>query len=247
VARGMSAPPGVGEIHISPPCASWDIVDTHALGFDAARRLFTHAPRTRPPVRDVAITAPKKPAVRAPVFVPDSSARWSHLRLPHACPEEPRSKPARLWTLAHRGVMLAWDNTPRRGKAAHIAHGATPRRTEPGSNKVLEAGDGVQPRQESLGFRLKPGWSVWCDGARRHEPRLHLEPGFLDCDARMALHAVQEGRWADGRRARMRPDRSAGNLVWGERAIGSSRSMVWRFVTVHGGWRSRASWVPGEK
>ncbi len=66
-----------------------------------------------------------------------------------------------------RGVMVSWDNTPRRGKTAHIFHNADPAAYEQWLRGVFavahEASDPYPP------FVFLNAWNEWAEGA-------HLEP-----------------------------------------------------------------------
>ena len=80
----------------------------------------------------------------------------------------------------HRGVMVGWDNTPRVGRRAHIAHDATP---EVYRRWLAQAADLV--RSETTGetqLIFINAWNEWGEGC-------HLEPdqrfglGWLDATA----------------------------------------------------------------
>ncbi len=166
---------GVGEIHLAA-VRFWDIVDTHALGFDAAVDFPPHQIQVRDLTREV------------PGLVPGFEGLIYDYR--HAAQKNLEKRGHGYGKLAHRGVMLAWDNTARRGKAAHIAHGATPEAYRAWIEGVLEQEMEFSREPESLVFLN--AWNEWGEGATL-EPDQHFGTGFLEA-TRDALHAVQE-RW----------------------------------------------------
>jgi hypothetical protein len=77
----------------------------------------------------------------------------------------------------HRGLMLAWDNTARRGASAHIAHGATPELYRRWLTGIIEQEMAHNPASESLVF--VNAWNEWAEGATL-EPDTQFGTGFLE-------------------------------------------------------------------
>jgi lipopolysaccharide biosynthesis protein len=164
---------GLGEIHL---CAVrfWDIVDVQALGFDAAIDFPPHHIQVRDVSREVRGLAPDFDGL---LYDYQHAARENL-----ATCGQGYEKPA------HRGVMLAWDNTARRGSSAHIAHGASPDAYGEWLRGVLEQEMAHNPREESLVFIN--AWNEWGEGATL-EPDQHFGLGFLEA-TRDALRDIVE-------------------------------------------------------
>jgi lipopolysaccharide biosynthesis protein len=170
---------GLGEIHRAS-VRFWDALDARALGFDAAVDFPPH----HIAVRNLTAEMPGlAPGFEGLVYDYE-----------HAVRENLASRGHGYDQLAHRGVMLAWDNTARRGLQAHIAHGATPEIYRTWIEGVLEQEMELASAPESLVFIN--AWNEWGEGATL-EPDLHFGHGFLEA-TRDALRSVQE-RWG-GRR-----------------------------------------------
>lgn len=164
---------GVGEIHL---CAVrfYDIVDVHTLGFDAAIDFPPHHLN----VEDVSHSLPGlSPEFDGLIYDYETEAQKSLERCGHGY-EHP----------AHRGVMLAWDNTARRGRSAHVAHGATPAAYRRWLRGVMEQELEFNRSPESLIFIN--AWNEWGEGAAL-EPDMHFGSGFLEA-TRDALRSIEE-------------------------------------------------------
>jgi lipopolysaccharide biosynthesis protein len=74
-----------------------------------------------------------------------------------------------------RGVMPSWDNTARRGRAAHIAHGANPLRFAKWLGELAEHGLGRSYRGELF----VNAWNEWAEKAVL-EPSAQYGHGYLD-------------------------------------------------------------------
>ena len=74
-----------------------------------------------------------------------------------------------------RGVMPSWDNTARRGRAAHIAHGANPLRFARWLRELSEHGLGRSYRGELF----VNAWNEWAEKAVL-EPSAQYGHGYLD-------------------------------------------------------------------
>lgn len=82
----------------------------------------------------------------------------------------------------YRGVMTSWDNTPRRGKAGNVFHGATPALYERWLR--VTAAKTVAQLPEDRRFIFVNAWNEWAESA-------HLEPcrrwgrGYLEATRRV--------------------------------------------------------------
>ncbi len=153
---------GVGDVHL---CAVrfWDLADPHAMGFDAAVNFPPH----RVDARDVQSEVGQlDPAFEGRIYDYTQVVRS----------DVERQRAERDGPLVHPGLMTAWDNTARRGPAAHIAHRADPKHYEAWLRKTLEL-EAETKRPESLVFLN--AWNEWGEGAvlepDRHHGRAYLE------------------------------------------------------------------------
>jgi lipopolysaccharide biosynthesis protein len=153
---------GLGEIHIAG-VRFWDVSDVRALGFDAAVDFPPHHLSIR------------KMNAELRGLVPGFSGLVYDYA--HVVAANLASKSHGYDEPAHRGVMLAWDNTPRRGSAAHIAHGATPEIYGQWLRGVIDQEMRFNPTPESLVFIN--AWNEWAEGANL-EPDSQFGSGFLD-------------------------------------------------------------------
>jgi lipopolysaccharide biosynthesis protein len=160
----------------------WDVVDVHSLGFDAAVDFPPHHLKVRNITRQL------------PGLVPEFSGFVYDYR--EAARKNLETRGHGYEKLAHRGVMLAWDNTARRGPAAHIAHGATPEAYQEWLSGILDQEMEHNPEPESLVFIN--AWNEWGEGATL-EPDQHFGHGFLEATRDAVSEAAQ--RWK-GRRKR---------------------------------------------
>jgi len=166
---------GLGEIHVAA-VRFWDVVDVGALGFDAAVDFPPH----HVAVRNV------KNEVRN--LAPDFNGLIYDYE--HVVTNNLASRGHGYVDPTHRGVMLAWDNTPRRGKAAHIAHGATPDLYGRWLRGVLDQEMEFNPAPESLVFIN--AWNEWAEGANL-EPDTHFRDGFLEATRDALADVVSAG------------------------------------------------------
>jgi len=153
---------GVGEIHL---CAAraWDIVDVHAFGFDAAVDFPPH----HLGVQNVSSQMPGlDPKFEGFIYDYDEAVYNDLEKRGHGYAHP-----------AHRGVMLAWDNTPRRGRSAHIAHGAAPESYKNWLSGVMHQECLFNPSKESMIFIN--AWNEWAEGAVL-EPDQHFGLDFLE-------------------------------------------------------------------
>jgi lipopolysaccharide biosynthesis protein len=167
---------GVGEIHLAA-VRFWDLVDAQALGFDAAVDFPPHHVAVREVTREVPGLAP---GFEGLIYDYEHVVRSALASEGHGYAK-----------LAHRGVMLAWDNTARRGLHAHIAHGASPALYREWLEGILEQEMERASEPESLVFIN--AWNEWGEGAAL-EPDVHFGHGFLE-STRDALRSVQS-RWS---------------------------------------------------
>jgi lipopolysaccharide biosynthesis protein len=152
---------GVGEIHLAA-VRFWDVIDVTSFGFDAAVDFPPHH------------VAVRKVHDSLPGLVSDFSGLAYDYE--HVVRENLRTMGHGYDTTAHRGVMLAWDNTPRRGTAAHFAHGATPELYGRWLGGVIEQEMEHNQSDESLIF--VNAWNEWAEGANL-EPDTVFGDGFL--------------------------------------------------------------------
>lgn len=164
---------GLGEIHL---CAVrfHDVVDVQALGFDAGVDFPPHHVHVESVVDRVPGLDP-----RFEGWIYDYGAVVDHSLARFG---QGYRRPG------HRGVMLAWDNTPRRGRMAHIAHGATPAAYRRWLQGTLEQELACNPAPESLVFIN--AWNEWGEGATL-EPDHYFGHGFLEATAE-ALNEVEK-------------------------------------------------------
>ena len=71
--------------------------------------------------------------------------------------------------------MLAWDNTPRRGAAAHVAHNATPKIYRQWLEAILQS---EQRRSGAESLVFINAWNEWGEGTNL-EPDTAFGDGFL--------------------------------------------------------------------
>lgn len=155
---------GVGQIHL---CAVhfWDIADPDELlklGFDAVVEFPPHHLQVKNISRRIKGLDP-----RFKGLIYDYSAA---MRQSLALQSKGRLN-------VHRGVMLGWDNTARRGLQAHIAYGATPELYRQWLSSVLQQQRERRDGDESLIFIN--AWNEWSEGATL-EPDQFFGLGYLE-------------------------------------------------------------------
>jgi lipopolysaccharide biosynthesis protein len=176
---------GVGEIHLAG-VRFWDVVDVQALGFDAAVDFPPHHVAVR--------------KVHGQLHGLTSEFTGLIYDYNHVARRNLETRGHGYRQPAHRGVMLAWDNTPRRGPAAHIAHGATPELYREWLRGVIDQEMEFNRRPESLIFIN--AWNEWAEGANL-EPDSQFGDGFLqatrgaiaDATSKWAYHQPTGTRW----------------------------------------------------
>jgi lipopolysaccharide biosynthesis protein len=77
----------------------------------------------------------------------------------------------------HRGLMLAWDNTPRKVVNAHVCHMANPAKFRRWLREVFVQEDRFRPEGESMVF--VNAWNEWAEGTYL-EPDRRWGRGFLE-------------------------------------------------------------------
>jgi hypothetical protein len=167
---------GLGEIHLAG-VRFWDTIDVESLGFDSIVDFPPHH------------AAVRKVDHQLPGLVKDFGGLAYDYA--HVVRENLRQNERAPSSLIHRGLMLAWDSTPRRGKTAHFAHGATPERYQEWLSGIIEQEMRLGRGAESLVFIN--AWNEWGEGANL-EPDSHFGAGFLEAtraalDAAIAAHA----------------------------------------------------------
>jgi lipopolysaccharide biosynthesis protein len=171
---------GLGEIHL---CAVkfWDVTETRLEGLDALVEFPPH--RVNVVERKV---AGLNPAFRGNIY--DYGAVIDHALSYNAA--EPDFAARR--GLLHRGVMMGWDNSARRGPGAHIFDGATPELFGFWLSGLLEQ-ERHRASPESLIFIN--AWNEWAEGTAL-EPDLRHGRGYLEA-MRDALLKNGHLRWGD--------------------------------------------------
>jgi lipopolysaccharide biosynthesis protein len=162
---------GLVGVHL---CAvqSFGIGDPRPYGFDSAVEFV-------PPHVDRELLDPKQ----WPGINPDFEGyleRYSSVV--RRCLERPR--PEYPW---YRGAFPAWDNTPRRGRRAHILVESSPKLYEEWLQKVVEQSLERAPAEEPLVFIN--AWNEWAEGAYL-EPDQRLGHAHLQATRRAACNAV---------------------------------------------------------
>jgi lipopolysaccharide biosynthesis protein len=77
----------------------------------------------------------------------------------------------------HRGLMLAWDNTPRKTIDAHVCHMANPAKFRYWLREAIAQEDHFRPEGESLLF--VNAWNEWAEGTYL-EPDRRWQRGYLE-------------------------------------------------------------------
>jgi hypothetical protein len=188
---------GLGEIHIAG-VRFWDAIDLRSLGFDAAVDFPPH---------HVAVRSMND---KVPNLVPNFNGLIYDYE--HLVRQNLQSLGHGYEQLTHRGVMLAWDNTPRRGLDAHIAHGARPELYTEWLRGVIKQEMEHNRAPESLIFIN--AWNEWGEGANL-EPDTEFGDGFLratkdvlaDLTAGTDASAKGEATVDDGERRQFDTDR----------------------------------------
>ncbi len=165
---------GIGEVHLCGVRLP-DIVDVHSLGFDAAVDFPPH----HIPLRNVT----------AALTGLDADFNGLAYDYDYAVRSSLATKGFGYRKPVHRGVMLAWDNTPRRGTAAHIAHGATPELYEKWLAGVLDQELRNGPGDEAMIFIN--AWNEWAEGTNL-EPDTEFGYGFLNATQAAVEHVARE-------------------------------------------------------
>jgi O-antigen biosynthesis protein len=167
---------GIGEIHLAA-VRSFDKRDPRELGFDAAIQFPPLLTPARDHSTDPAVGADK--TFRGSLFDYQDAAR-------HALAE---ANPG--YTL-YRGVMPAWDNTPRRQERGTAWINASPERYGRWLRDTVALMGREQPPERRLVF--VNAWNEWAEGA-------HLEP-----DVRRGYRHLEETAAAIGVAPTPRPD-----------------------------------------
>ncbi|MEP7158391.1 MAG: glycoside hydrolase family 99-like domain-containing protein, partial [Chloroflexota bacterium] len=174
---------GLGEIHLAG-VRFWDTIDVAPFGFDGAVDFPPHH------------AAIRKVDHQLPGLVEDFGGLAYDYET--VVRENLRKNEALSQSLVHRGLMLAWDSTPRRGKTAHFAHGATPELYQKWLSGIIDQDLRNGRGNESLVFIN--AWNEWGEGANL-EPDSHFGSGFLDA-TKAALDAAAQSSPATSSGAR---------------------------------------------
>jgi len=156
-----------------------DVIDVHSLGFDAAVDFPPHHVSVRRMEDELSDLDPRFQGL---VYDYETVVEENLETMGHGY-DHP----------THRGAMLAWDNTARRGVDAHIAHGATPALYQKWLGGIIDQEMTHNPSPESLVFIN--AWNEWGEGTTL-EPDQHFGHGFLEA-TQAALEGARE-RWDEG-------------------------------------------------
>jgi lipopolysaccharide biosynthesis protein len=171
---------GLGEIHL---CAVrfWDVAELKLEGFDAMVEFPPHGAG----VADRTETTPGlNPAFRGRIY--DYGAAIDHwLTYDPADPEFLARR-----GLLHRGLMMGWDNSARRGPGANIFQGATPELYGFWLSGVLDQ-EKHRASPESLIFIN--AWNEWAEGTMLEPDQRHGR-GYLEA-TRAALAGAGRLGW----------------------------------------------------
>jgi glycosyltransferase involved in cell wall biosynthesis len=157
--RQRCAMAGIPEIHLAA-VQSFGITDPRAYGFDAAVEF--------PPHNGFQPLDPDS----VPGLRPDFRG---HLEDYRAVAERQLTEPLAPY-VRYRGVMPAWDNTPRRMRTAHVYLNASPEAYHAWLRRAVEATMARSAAQEPLVF--VNAWNEWGEGA-------FLEPDTVNGTARL--------------------------------------------------------------
>jgi len=163
--RRVCAEEGLPEIHLAA-VQSFDIGDPRPFGFDAA---VGFPPHVEHHLLDYATVDGVAADFRG--YLED------YVRVAHEAVAQPL--PPYHW---YRGVMPAWDNTPRRLKRAHICINSSPEVYQGWLERIVEQTMARSEVQEPLVFLN--AWNEWAEGA-------FLEPDRTNGTAR--LEATRRG------------------------------------------------------
>ena len=191
--REVAQREGIGDLHLAA-VQSFNQADPTALGFDSAVEFPPHVPLP-PLLEGEALGVDAR--FTGHLYDYAELARMTTARQP---PEYRR----------FRGVMTAWDNTPRRGLRAHVFHGATPERYEEWLRATAERTRSERPPEERLVFIN--AWNEWGEGAYL-EPDQRDGHAWLAATARALGHEVEQ--WRGTALRSTRADANAAELAAG--------------------------------
>ncbi len=156
---------GIGELHL---CAvqSFGFDDPRPLGFDAAVEFPPHCPRDKYPE-----TVFHKTLGNLPGLVEHFSGNVYDYQV---FADAFISRPVEPYQL-HPGCFLAWDNTARRGKTAHVFHNFSIGKYQ----TWLTANLSKVSRQPTGGMVFINAWNEWAEGSVL-EPDHHFGHGLLE-------------------------------------------------------------------
>lgn len=177
---------GIGEIHL---CAvqSFGFDDPRPLGFDAAVEFPPHSVHEKYPATKYYEDIPN-----VPLTVERFTGRvFNYQTYADAFINRPR-EPYRL----HRGCFLAWDNTARRGKTAHIYNNFSIGKYR--QWLAHSASIGAKANSDSLMFIN--AWNEWAEGTVL-EPDSFYGYGLLEATRQVKAiipYAAQDTFWLNG-------------------------------------------------
>lgn len=160
---------GIGELHLCV-VQSFGFNDPRPFGFDAAVEFPPHSPSTVYPDWDyhqeMQNLSGRVPGLQAKVFSYQVFANGGMKR-----PREPFA--------LHRTAMVAWDNTARRGKSAHVFHGFTLATYE--RWVLANARKAAVEQDDAVSF--VNAWNEWAEGSVM-EPDVHFGYEILEATRR---------------------------------------------------------------
>jgi glycosyltransferase involved in cell wall biosynthesis len=167
--RRVAAASGIPDLHL---CAvqSAGTTDPRAFGFDAAVELPPHGmggPEIEGDVRGVPLNFTGR------VLDYRDEARWF---LSKPVPDFPQ----------HRGLMVSWDNSPRRGNRATILANATPAAYQDWLAALVRDS---YTRPGASEFIFINAWNEWAEGAHL-EPDLKFGHAYLEATRRALITAA---------------------------------------------------------
>jgi lipopolysaccharide biosynthesis protein len=165
--RNEARKAGIGDLYLVR-CEGFDPFTTPAeIGFDAAYEVPSfYLPNT---VRADTTQLNVSPDFEGQIFDYDKIVRLFNER-----PDVSYNR--------HRGVMLAWDNTPRYGKKAVVFHNVTEAGYERWLTNAIEYTNRRFSGEDRLVFIN--AWNEWAEGSYL-EPDLHRGRGFLEATRRV--------------------------------------------------------------
>ncbi len=184
--RQLCRDAGIGEIHL---CAaqSFGLDDPSDYGFDAAVEFPPHSAWSKHRQFNYYSELPDLPNL-----VPRFSGKVYDYA---AFADAAMKRPAEPYTL-HRSCMMAWDNTPRRGKTAHVYHNFSTRKFR----DWLVTSAGRAAADDECGLVFINAWNEWAEGTTLEPDNVY---GFEHLEAarqaqKLVAYAANRTYWRHG-------------------------------------------------